>query len=104
MQGGGQSCLVVVVVVVMVVVFVVMVVLVSLDHRNHKPRAAGRPGHLLPLQAGQHGGQGWLLGVRGRGQGGFGWRNAIACLRSHAFAVAVLQRVLVVAVRLALVR
>lgn len=53
----------VVVVVVMVVVFVVMVVLVPLHHGNHEPWAAGRPGPLLPLQARQHGGHGWVLGV-----------------------------------------
>lgn len=89
---------------VMVVVFVVVVVLMPLDHGNHEAWAGGRPGHLLPLQAGQHGGHGWLLGVRGGGQRGFGWRNALASLCPHPFAVAVLQWVLMVAGRLALVR
>lgn len=97
----------VVMVVVVVVVFMVMVVLVALDHRNHKPRAAGRAGRLLPLQAGQHGGHRrlllLLLGVGLRGQRGFRWGHGVSGLRPQPFAVAVLQRVLVVGGRLGLV-
>lgn len=93
----------VVVVVVVVVVFVVVVVLVALHHRNHKAGAAGRAGHLLPLQAGQYGGhRGLLLLLLGVGlglglQGGFGRGQGLSGFGPHAFAVAVLQRVLVVA-------
>lgn len=93
-----MSCLVVMVVVVVVVVFVVMVVLMPLDNRNHKSWASRWARHLLSFHAWQYRGHSWLLlrvGLRGhrsfrRGHGlpGFG---------PQAFAVAVLQRVLMVA-------
>ncbi|KAK5922409.1 hypothetical protein CgunFtcFv8_019676 [Champsocephalus gunnari] len=86
------------VVVVVVVVFMVMVVLVTLDHGNHKPRAPRWTRHLLSLQCG-----GLLLGVRLRGQRGFGWGHGFSGFCPKTFAVTVLQRVLVVAGGLALV-
>lgn len=94
----------VMVVVVVVVVFMVVVVLVTLDHRNHKPWAPRWARCLLPLQAWQYRGhRGLLLGVGLRGQRGFGWRHGLSGFCPKAFAVAVLQRVLVVARGLGLV-
>lgn len=87
-------------VVVVVVVFVVMVVLVTLDHRNHKPWAPGWTRSLLSLQARQYRG---LLGMGLRGQRGFGRGHGLSGFCPQAFAVAVLQRVLVMAGRLGLV-
>lgn len=92
------------VVVVVVVVFMVMVVLVALDHRNHKPRAPRWAGRLLSLQAWQYRGhRGLLLGVGLRGERGFGRRQSLSGFGPNAFAVTVLQRVLVVAGGLGLV-
>lgn len=94
----------VMVVVVVVVVFVVMVVLVTLDHRDHKPWAPRWTRRLLSLQARQYRGhRGLLLGVGLRGQWGFGWGQGLSGLCPEAFAVTVLQRVLVVARGLGLV-
>lgn len=92
------------VVVVVVMVFVVMMVLVPLDHRNHKPWAPRWTRHLLSLQAWQYGGHGRLLvGVGLRGQWSFGWGHALAGSGPQAFAVTILQRVLVVGSGLGLV-
>lgn len=93
------------VVVVVVVVFVVVVVLVALDHRNHKSRAPRRTGHLLSLQARQYRGhRGLLLGVGLGRQWGFGWGQGFSGFGPQPLAVTVLQRVLVVAGGLGLVR
>lgn len=91
-------------IVVVVVVFVVMVVLMALNHRNDKPRAPRRAGYLLSLQAWQYRGhRGLLLGVGLRGQRGFGRGQRLSGFGPKAFAVTVLQRVLVVAGGLGLV-
>lgn len=91
----------VMVVVVVVVVFVVVVVLMTLDHRDHKPWAPRWARRLLSLQAWQY--RGLLLGVGLRGHRGFGWRHGLSGFCPKALAVAVLQRVLVVAGGLGLV-
>lgn len=72
----------------------------TLNHRNHKPRAPRWARRLLPLQ--YRGG--WdMLGVGLRGHRGSGWRHGLSGFCPKAFAVAVLQRVLVVARGLGLV-
>jgi len=111
-----MSCLVVVVVMVVVVVFVVVVMLVALDQRDHQPGASRsrRARHLLSLHARQGRGPlrrllllllgvGLGMGMGGRGQGDFGGGHGLPGFGPEAFAVAVLQRMLVMPGGLALV-